>query len=66
MSENIPYRVKNCVTHHNACDCREYSFALLQSENIKLVERVKELEEWKAEVLRHIPKIGEKIKLDGI
>jgi ethanolamine ammonia-lyase large subunit len=37
MSETPSY-VKNCVTHHNACDCREY----LQQKKIDELE--KELE----------------------
>lgn len=25
-------RAKNCVTHHYACDCREYEFAQVRAE----------------------------------
>jgi hypothetical protein len=28
--------MKECVTHHHACDCREAQFAQLEAENAKL------------------------------
>ena len=32
----------NCVTHHNACDCREEKFKHLDKENIELHQTVAE------------------------
>jgi len=34
---------KNCITHHNACDCREALFAKLEDKNKKLKEALEAL-----------------------
>ena len=36
MEKKMPGYVKNCVTHHNACDCREY----FQQEKIEKLEKM--------------------------
>ena len=33
-------KIKNCVTHHHACDCREEKFTKLQEENEFIKDRV--------------------------
>jgi len=37
--------MKECITHHFACDCREAKFTALEAENTALRKRVAELEE---------------------
>jgi len=29
--KKIPQKVKNCVTHHHACPCREYRYREMES-----------------------------------
>lgn len=35
-------KVRNCVTHHYACDCREDKFKKIETQNDKLMEFVKD------------------------
>lgn len=51
---------KNCVTHSNACDCREYKFQQMQKENAELKqqlekpfsEQVRAKDKWINELLK--------------
>lgn len=36
--------MKECITHHHACDCREAKFAEMESENVLLGLQNAELE----------------------
>lgn len=38
MSE-VPNYVKNCVTHHHACDCREYKFKQTKAKYIDIAKK---------------------------
>ena len=35
--DELAKRAKNCEAHHYACDCREYEFARVQMENLRLM-----------------------------
>ena len=35
--------MKECVTHHFACECREVKFAALKQENAKLLDTIEDL-----------------------
>ena len=36
--------MKECITHHHACDCREDKFKELKAENERLREKIEILE----------------------
>ena len=61
-----PDRVKNCVTHSYACDCREWHFGELEKKISLLEEKCRILEgdarKWKFEELDRCADIDKKLK----
>jgi len=39
--------MRNCVTHHHACDCREAKFKGIQAENAELKTKLSEAIEFR-------------------
>ncbi len=37
--------VRDCVTHHHACDCREAKFAAIEAENGDIKERIETIKD---------------------
>ena len=67
---DLKHRAKHCITHHHACDCREYMWKKEQEQlkarvesvcfsNQELQARVKELEGLLADSLRGFKEIDE-------
>ena len=39
----LKHNADRCMTHHHACDCREYHFQELEGENQRLREALQEI-----------------------